>query len=238
MILRGSFTKAVAHFERALAFDPNHFGSLLYLFYTYSLQTGRASYAVPLRTHVLAQDPLDFLTWWMIGVHDWMRGDLEEAFANFRKAGAFVGGSDFADLFLAYLLVWMERGDEALSLARELVHRETPEGVTDLARLLEIALEGNGVSAKEALGPNTRRWAWNNPELPWVVASSFALSGEKEEALDWLERAVERGWINYPLFSRDDPMLESIRGEERFRALMARAERDWQAFGAEFKKRA
>ena len=65
------------------------------------------------------------------------------------------------------------------------------------------------------------------------AASTFALSGEKEEAMDWLEHAVEGGWINYPLFSEDDPLLESIRGEERFRELMVKVKRDWEAFGAE-----
>ena len=61
----------------------------------------------------------------------------------------------------------------------------------------------------------------------------IALAGAKDEALTWLERAVEQGWINYPLFSKQDPLLESIRGEERFRELMVKVKRDWEDFGAE-----
>jgi len=217
VILRGNFTKAIGHFERALTFDSTHFGSLLFLFYTYSLQAGQVGRAAPLRGPIQAQNPLDFLTWWMIGVHDWMRGELDEAQSNFQRAGTLVGGSDFADLFIAYILVWKGQKDEALSLIRGVIHRETPDRITELGRFLESAIEGDGHSTKEALGQQTRNWAWNNPELMWVGASTFALAGEKEEALEWLENAVDRGWINHPLFSKDDPLLDSIRGEERFR---------------------
>ena len=54
-----------------------------------------------------------------------------------------------------------------------------------------------------------------------------------EEALDWLEHMVDCGWINYPLLAEQDPLLESIRGVERFKKLMVKVKRDWEAFGAE-----
>ncbi|HUU38348.1 MAG TPA: hypothetical protein VMW46_09125 [Candidatus Desulfaltia sp.] len=50
------------------------------------------------------------------------------------------------------------------------------------------------------------------------------------EALSWLEHAVARGWANYPLFSRIDPLLANIRSEERFRKLMERVKREWENF--------
>jgi non-specific serine/threonine protein kinase len=62
--------------------------------------------------------------------------------------------------------------------------------------------------------------------------------GEKEQALKWLEHIIDRGWINYPLLSRDDPLLENIRGEGRFQELMSRVKRDWEAFGTEREPRA
>lgn len=36
-------------------------------------------------------------------------------------------------------------------------------------------------------------------------AGFFAMLDEKKEALDWLENAVNRGFINYPLLSKKDP---------------------------------
>jgi serine/threonine protein kinase/Tfp pilus assembly protein PilF len=52
------------------------------------------------------------------------------------------------------------------------------------------------------------------------VACVYALLGEREQALDWLTDAAHNGFPCY-VFFETDPLLESIRGEERFRRLMA-----------------
>ena len=44
------------------------------------------------------------------------------------------------------------------------------------------------------------------------VAARLSLLGAKEEALDWLENAVHRGFINYP-YLQCDPFFDNIRGE-------------------------
>ncbi len=66
--------------------------------------------------------------------------------------------------------------------------------------------------------------------MPWIVASTYALAGAKDQALEWLEHAVDIGWINYPLFSEQDPLLESLRGEKRFKELMVTVKARWEAF--------
>ena len=48
----------------------------------------------------------------------------------------------------------------------------------------------------------------------------------------WLEHAVNRGWLTYPLFSEHAPLLESIRNEERFKILLEWIKPAWEAFGA------
>jgi len=48
--------------------------------------------------------------------------------------------------------------------------------------------------------------------------------------LNWLEHAVDRGFINYPLLAEKDPFLANIRGEERFKKLMERVKHEWEHF--------
>jgi non-specific serine/threonine protein kinase len=58
----------------------------------------------------------------------------------------------------------------------------------------------------------------------------YALLGEKEKSLDWLENAVSRGFINYPYLNEYDPYLANIRGEPRFKKLMEQVKDEWEHF--------
>jgi len=68
------------------------------------------------------------------------------------------------------------------------------------------------------------------PEHSYFLAQDFAILGEKEETLNWLENAVGLGLINYPLLAEKDPFLERLRGEERFKELMVRVKHEWETF--------
>ena len=68
------------------------------------------------------------------------------------------------------------------------------------------------------------------PALFCNSASVLAAEGMYEEALKWLEHNINHGMINYPLLNELDPFLENIRGEERFKKLMARIKTEWENF--------
>ena len=55
---------------------------------------------------------------------------------------------------------------------------------------------------------------------PYAIAVVYLGLGEKERALDELERAYERGDTNYLFRVKVDPMLDDLRGQPRFEALV------------------
>jgi hypothetical protein len=66
------------------------------------------------------------------------------------------------------------------------------------------------------------------------LARIFAMLGAPDQAVYWLQVAVDRGWpFYYTEMGRTDPMLESLLGDEDFELIMddlkARldAEREW-----------
>jgi hypothetical protein len=73
--------------------------------------------------------------------------------------------------------------------------------------------------------------AWITPELEsiaswdlfhsWNLAQCHALLGNRDRGLDWLERSIARGMLNYPLLVSLDPFLEGLRDSARFVDLMA-----------------
>jgi hypothetical protein len=49
------------------------------------------------------------------------------------------------------------------------------------------------------------------------------LRGEKDEAFRWLDKAVEAGWRERPVGTRD-PLLDSLRSDPRFQRIETRLE--------------
>jgi hypothetical protein len=62
------------------------------------------------------------------------------------------------------------------------------------------------------------------------VADFFAMLDERERALEWLETAVNRGFINHPYLSKYDPFFAKFRDEERFKGLLIRVKAGWERF--------
>ncbi len=61
--------------------------------------------------------------------------------------------------------------------------------------------------------------AWDR----YLLAQVSAIEGNKEEASQWLEDAIESGWVHYRWSARD-PLLSSLHGELRFHQAMVELE--------------
>ena len=55
-----------------------------------------------------------------------------------------------------------------------------------------------------------------------LLVPTCSMLGDIDEALKWLERGVELGYINYPMVSDIDPFLENLRRDPRSKKLMER----------------
>jgi flavin-binding protein dodecin len=63
-----------------------------------------------------------------------------------------------------------------------------------------------------------------------LLAGAYARAGDTDNAIRWLEVAVDRGFINHPFLTRVDPSLDNLRGEPRFQQLMERVRERWERF--------
>ncbi|MFL5495721.1 MAG: TPR end-of-group domain-containing protein, partial [Gemmatimonadales bacterium] len=79
-------------------------------------------------------------------------------------------------------------------------------------------------AAERAMAESDEYWSY-------LMAGAYALVGEADQALSWLEHAVTvRGWVDYVYFTRHDRFLESLRPTRRFQELMASARERYQRF--------
>jgi serine/threonine protein kinase/Tfp pilus assembly protein PilF len=67
------------------------------------------------------------------------------------------------------------------------------------------------------------------------LAALNAVQGNKREAYEWLQKAIDNGWVDYQ-FSLHDPLFENLRQEERFQQMMAQLDTKMAAMRQRVKK--
>lgn len=119
--------------------------------------------------------------------------------------------------------------DEAY-VAFDRLARMHQTAISQLGLFFRHALAGNKTNASQAVTPALIKAARWDSQYSWEMATGYALIEETDEALEWLENATGRGFINYPFLSQYDPLLENLRQEKRFKALMEDVRSQWEQF--------
>jgi non-specific serine/threonine protein kinase len=122
------------------------------------------------------------------------------------------------------------RVDEALPIFDALV-RDLPDSpFAQLAGFYACAFRGNREAARASVTPEVQAVLGSDPQYSWFLAECYAVIDDRHCALEWLDRAASRGFINYPLLAERDPLLEPLRGEPAFQELIAGVKRQWESF--------
>ncbi len=66
-------------------------------------------------------------------------------------------------------------------------------------------------------------------DLAYWAGGTYALLGEKEKALEFLQRAVDLGNHNYPWFQRDKN-YDKLRSDPGYQRIMADVRRRWERY--------
>jgi non-specific serine/threonine protein kinase len=230
LLFRGTIKGAFQHFKRAAESAPNDPEILLWLVACYACYFGKPALAAPLAQRAVNVDPLTAVNHWGPGFVYWMQGKLELALASAAEYCQMDPESMMAKWYYAQVLAWNKRLDEAYEVMNQLAKSAPMHSLGTSISFLKYALQGNKDEAVRAFPESAQKIAWSDFHAPWMVAECFALIDEREEAIRWLEHAVDRGWCNFPLFSDIDPFLANIRGEPRFKKLMERVKYEWEHF--------
>jgi serine/threonine protein kinase/tetratricopeptide (TPR) repeat protein len=219
----------IAHLKTALAGDPDDALALEWLWALYTF-VGRSGQARACLERTQRVDPLSPFLALAEARTDHFRGDF--AAARDRLHGSLLAHPDNFLLRYAYACALAEEKDAAAAAILEQLARDEPNhGLARLGLIMRHALVGDAAAVLRGLTPELQAWARRDLSYSQNVAQAYAIVRRTEDALDWLEHAVELGFINYPFLTRDR-LIDSIRGTERFERLMERVKREWEAFDA------
>ena len=227
----GDIREAVTRLDRALARDPNDVDTLLWVSLLYGFM-GRSAAAVPLTETLLMLDPLSPFHQIVPGTLAMMEGRFERGLQIFVTHYSANLDNPIVRLCTGQAYALNGRLDEAYRVF-DALDRDMPGTLfAALGRFYRYTLQGDRQRALSAVSSELREAARADLQYSWMMAECCALVGEIDESLDWLERAVSRGFINYPLLSSSDPFLDAVRDQDRFQELMEEVRRQWEALDA------
>jgi non-specific serine/threonine protein kinase len=128
------------------------------------------------------------------------------------------------------VLALCRRSAEAIAQFDTMKQRCPGQFFTDLGSFLAAALGQNAEAAAAYATPALRELVAADPHYSWAMAEGYAVLGDAEEALVWLENAMAKGFLNYPMVKTWDPLLGSVRRDSRFLHLLQSMRERWENF--------
>ena len=143
----------------------------------------------------------------------WYQGKLDEADAVARKGAELQPNSASSRRW--QVLVAIRRGDSQTAL------REAQAEPDESYRRFELAVAQYARGDRKAADAALADLIANNRGLDYQVAQVYAVRGDKEKALEWLQIAFDHHDTGM-LALLVDPLLDSLRDDPRFKALITK----------------
>jgi len=209
---------ALAEVDKALKLDPldldarNWRSNVLFT-------NGDIAASQALSRKILELDPLFFPARMNLGDQLRVAGDLEGAIREFEKILEQDPMNSYALEKIAR--TYIDRGDLKSARARLDSLRAADLKVygIQITEAILAAQEGRKDEARRRMSDACLKYAEIAPYAALSAAEFFAVLGEPEKALDWLEKAVRNGDERAAGFRRD-PLLASVRDLPRFKQIV------------------
>jgi TolB-like protein/DNA-binding winged helix-turn-helix (wHTH) protein len=217
------FEPAAQAFRRALAQNPSlanaRQGYSLYL-----AAVGRTDEGVAEMRRARELDPLSVVVSADLCLALYFARRYDEGIAQCRKTLEMDPGSLPTHLFLTRLYEVEGRHAEAIesTIKATSVNSAGEPWFPEWSERLRTAYRTAGwTGARKAQADWLLAAQPRARDLAYAIAREYVFLGDKEAALDWLEKAAE--WRRYHLaFLKADPLFDPLRGEPRFRELLRR----------------
>lgn len=121
------------------------------------------------------------------------------------------------------LLLLSGKPAEAVKVLDEVLLRHPEiDGIRPMMAM-SLSAAGDHEAARAQLTDRVKEAALTDHDVPYWIATAYAMEGERDEAFKWLETAIRLGNENLPWFE-SNPLWKPLRGDPRFRKIMNRVE--------------
>jgi serine/threonine protein kinase/lipoprotein NlpI len=228
-VFHGNAHKAMAQFQRAHSIKPEDPEIMTSLGWGYVL-VGRMNAAMSLADRTIKIDPINPMNYSMKGILYFFQGQFNLAIKPLLDMYKLVPESGMWQFWKALVLLYNDLPKESLDFINECVKEPGQDALAQMAIFLKYVLRDDRNKLSQLLTPDYIKAAQRDCQFSWHMATFYSYLGDKDQSLEWLENAIDRGFINYPFLNEHDKLLDNIRGEPRFKKLMERVKHEWENF--------
>lgn len=152
---------------------------------------------------------------------------FEDAINELNAALTIEPSHCLANVFMGQVLYHQGKHEEALQLLTETL-KKNPEvhGVRPILALCHSA-KGEHQEALSLITPQVIDTAFADHDISYWLASVYALEGDRDNALKWLNKSIALGNENYPWFSVDRNW-DLLRQDPEYIKIMSRLRTQWE----------
>jgi len=205
--------------ERALALNPSHLRSLVH--YSWQLgEAGRFTEAIDLAQRAIALDPLSGVVRTTSGQAYYLNRDFANAYKEYEKLLELAPDDPSSHFYMAWASEQMGDYEKAITLHERAIELSDRAPLYVSALGYAYGLAGSNSDALVILDELIEREAEGLAE-PFHVAMVNIGLGNKEQAIDWLEKAFEAR-SSHMLYIKQGAQFDSLRDDPRFISLIER----------------
>ena len=224
-ITGGVAKTSIIHFKKVIQVSPNHANALLWLAILYA-NLGFAEDCNQYLIRFLKIDPFSPFKGSVPTFLNIINGEFELAEEQSRQLG-----SDVNSLLVRIWALLYNRKFEESYVEFNNISKDIKSSYIFKIELLRLyAIMQKHTEFNNLMDEKFILWAKKDFQYSFFVAEAYAMINHKADALNWLENAVNHGYINYHFLGKHNPLLNQIRGEERFKKILERVKKEWEEF--------
>jgi len=205
-------------FKKALALEPGN-AVVLANAASLAMTLGRFKQAIAIRELAQQVDPLSSANSSGLGRSYFYDGQLDKAETTYRKTLLLSPNRPVTRAMLSWVLA--KKGDpDNLEELRDLIANEPLEPLRLVATASTHYMLGNVAESDSALDAMIEKYSGKTDKL---IALVYAIRGEPDETIKWLQRAVETEGPQTLVPSWYSPSLSILHGDPRWEKLLADA---------------
>ncbi|MBO0722548.1 MAG: tetratricopeptide repeat protein, partial [Blastocatellia bacterium] len=155
------------------------------------------------------------------------RHEYDQAVAELEKAAAIEPEHPLVKTFLAITYFNQGKVERSLELVDEVLAQHPHFYALQILSAWCLSRRGEHEAARALITEQVREIAGADHDVAIWLASFYAMENMRDEAIEWIKRAIKLGNENYPLFA-DNARLDNLRCDLRFIEVLSNLKKKWE----------